>query len=383
MYLYTPFLANTGDFLDNAAQTSTEIANQLNELWEVTLSSPLWDALNDVGLLIACATLGFFILHLIVQLDQSEFGFPAFSELIWPLILILAFANNGALMADTCIGIRNYINNVNTFVLQYTASGISLQEAFEEARNTGVGDTLIADIIDRCNNPEFTPAQTLQCLDDGEAEAEEIMNQITGGSPTSWWGRFLDRLDQARDLVTEEGGGLGSLITAQLSATWGAIATTVIKQLLYGLNAAYQWGVEIALLITALISPLAFGGTLLPRSLGIRPIIPWFSGMLALGMAKLSFNITIGLVSLLIVNAEANEPMFFAVFIGVFAPNCLLHRCRWGICHLCCPFSQCRSNDRICLGSRNGGLELSKRGSCHLCEVSPFFQINLSILIHF
>ncbi|MEQ8463299.1 hypothetical protein [Coleofasciculus sp. E1-EBD-02] len=37
-------------------------------------------------------------------------------------------------------------------------------------------------------------------------------------------------------------------------------------------------------------------------------------------MAKLSLNILMGLAGLLIVTADANQPMFFLVFIGVTAP---------------------------------------------------------------
>ena len=84
------------------------------------------------------------------------------------------------------------------------------------------------------------------------------------------------------------------------------------------LNNAYQWGLELALLLTALMGPLAVGGSLLP--VGSRAIVGWLTGFFTVALAKLSFNIILGLAGQLIATAEASQPMIFLAFIGIVAP---------------------------------------------------------------
>ncbi|MCT7997474.1 hypothetical protein [Laspinema olomoucense] len=91
-----------------------------------------------------------------------------------------------------------------------------------------------------------------------------------------------------------------------------------VKGLLISLSIAFQWIVEISWLLTALLGPLAVGGSLLP--VGQKAIWAWLSGFFSVAMVKLSFNIISGLVATLIVKAEQNDPLIFAFAVGLLSP---------------------------------------------------------------
>jgi len=81
---------------------------------------------------------------------------------------------------------------------------------------------------------------------------------------------------------------------------------------------AYQWAIELTMLTTALLGPIAVGSSLLPY--GAKAIFTWLTGFLTVGMAKLSFNIITGLAGEIIAESKSDQPLFFLFVIGIFAP---------------------------------------------------------------
>ena len=98
----------------------------------------------------------------------------------------------------------------------------------------------------------------------------------------------------------------------------GEIVTSFVTLILLALNNAYQWCIEFALLLTALLGPMAVGASLLPY--GQKAIFAWLSAIMGCGIAKLSFNIMVGLCAQLVSNAEQNQPMIFLLFVGLLSP---------------------------------------------------------------
>ena len=136
-----------------------------------------------------------------------------------------------------------------------------------------------------------------------------------------WILKSVDKIDRAVQEASSSSNileGVFNKLTAAYSAEIGSVVTSFITSLLLALNNAYQWGLELSLLLTALMGPLAVGGSLLP--IGSRAIVAWLTGFFTVGLAKLSFNIILGLAGQLIATAEASQPMIFLAFIGIVAP---------------------------------------------------------------
>ncbi len=53
---------------------------------------------------------------------------------------------------------------------------------------------------------------------------------------------------------------------------------------LFALAIAFQWIIEVCMLLTALLGPLAVGGSLLP--VGQKAIFAWLTGFFSVGMIK-------------------------------------------------------------------------------------------------
>jgi hypothetical protein len=91
-----------------------------------------------------------------------------------------------------------------------------------------------------------------------------------------------------------------------------------VRGWLLAFGIAFQWIVEVSMLLTGLLGPLAVGGTLLP--VGQKAIFAWLTGFFSIGIVKLSFNIICGLVATMVVKAGNNDPMIFAFATGILAP---------------------------------------------------------------
>lgn len=316
-----------GDLLENAAGGGSLVAQGFDELWQNTLNGGLYAALCRVGILFAVGSLVLFIVQWGKQmLDGDEIR--AVSELIWPLVVGLLLSNNGAILAQSTLVLRDYINSVNKFVLEFTAADADLTAAYQQALGHAAMQTAVGSAIEECRSANLSNEQVVQCLTQARTELQSKFPELfkdpdSGdsylGAAGSWIMQELGKIDQATQEAQGDGlPGIANQILSGASAAVGAILTTFVTSLLLALNNAYQWGLEFSLLLTALLGPLAVGGSLLP--FGSKAIMGWLTGFFSVGIAKLSFNIILGLAGLLISTAQASQPMIFLAFIGLVAP---------------------------------------------------------------
>jgi hypothetical protein len=84
---------------------------------------------------------------------------------------------------------------------------------------------------------------------------------------------------------------------------------------------AFQWAfaniLEIALILTGLVGPLAVAGLLLFDG---KPFFAWLTGFFSLGMAQLCYNIIVGLAAEVVVNAQVTDTLGFLVITSLLAP---------------------------------------------------------------
>ncbi len=316
-----------GDLIENASAGASLVAEGFNDLWQQTLTGGLYASLCKVGVLFAVATLALFMVQWGKQMINDEEQ-RAFSELIWPLIVTVLLANNGSLLANSTLALREYINSVNNYILEYTAADADLRAAYQQALGQAALETAVGNAIQECRSSQLSNEEGIQCLKQARADLEakfpDIFKDAEGGSylgaAGSWVTQGLDKINQAVSEAEGDGflGDIGSKFFAASSAAIGAVVTTFITSLLLALNNAYQWGLELALLLTALIAPLAVGGSLMP--IGNKAIFGWLTGFFTVGLAKLSFNIILGLAGQLIATSKASQPMIFLAFIGLVAP---------------------------------------------------------------
>ena len=312
MLSYLTFaVAGASTLVNSGHNVAQNIAAGWDERWAdvITPASGLYAALAHVGVIFAVGSLilwGFKIVQ-----DYVAHGSSAFlHELIWPVIVIVFLGANGQNLSQVTLGIRGLINETNQQVLSYTSATVSLQEAYEKAAGNATLRSQVGLLLKQCQ--ALTGTKQIECLEDALQSAQSLVD--AAGLNSSWW-------DNLRDQVTEAQSNAGSevgLFFAPFNALIGAANQTWIRFLMLGLQAAFQNTLEVSLLMTALLGPMALGASLLP--VGAKPIFAWVTAMASVGIAKLSFNIVVGLAATIIANAEAGDHLWFLVYVGLMAP---------------------------------------------------------------
>lgn len=309
------------DILQNAAGGAQLVQAGFNELWQETLNGNLYGAMCKVGQFFALATLTLYMVELGKNFINQE-DMKALSSWIWPIIVIGLLANNGTLLRSGTLTVRGYINNVNNDVLNFTAAGANLEVAFNRAVGNIALQQQVGGAMERCRSIPGGTQDAIACLQQAELEIKKSAPGLFKGeapSEGSWEFNPLKSLSDAKDALSNLSPGqviekVGNTITS----TIGSMITGFVAVILLALNNAYQWGIEFTMLLTALLGPLAVGGSLLP--FGAKPIFAWLTGYFSVGIAKLCFNIIIGLCGQLIANSEQNQPMIFLLFVGLVSP---------------------------------------------------------------
>lgn len=310
------------DILENAAAGSQLIAEGFDKLWEQTLDGALYASLMKVAQLFALATLCFYMVELAKNFINQE-DMKALSGWIWPIVIIALMANNGALLRSSTLTARNFINKINNDVLEYAAAGANLETAYNRAVGSAKLKEEVGKEIERCRSLGASQ-DAVDCLRSAEARLKAKAPQLFKGDVPPSDSYELNPIEQLKETADAVGGAIkdpgGALNDAWDSAMGGvgAVVTAFITSILLALTNAYQWAVEFALLLTALLGPIAVGSSLLPY--GQKAIFAWMSAIFGIGVAKLSFNIVVGLCAQLVANAQSNQPMIFLLFVGLLSP---------------------------------------------------------------
>ena len=274
---------------EDGVAASEAIAKSLDKLWDDVLGGGLYGAIANLGIFFAVGTLIIFIVQWTREMIDGE-NYKAFTEIIWPLVVIILLTNNAQPLASATKGLRTIINETNKTLLATTSASIQLQEAYQQVMvKTGKGDAIQA-LIAQCN-AMADPQQQADCLQKASKQAKQIESQLD--NRPGWLQ------------------GVGDFFNTN-------IFQLTVRGWLLTFSIAFQWVVEVSMLLTALLGPLAVGGSLLP--VGQKAIYGWLVGFFSVGMIKLCFNIISGLVATMVLNADNNDPMIFAFAIGILAP---------------------------------------------------------------
>ncbi|MBD2303275.1 hypothetical protein H6G80_30080 [Nostoc sp. FACHB-87] len=324
-YLFAQSQFAGGDLIQQAAQAAQALAQGFDELWQEVTTGTLYATLCDVGVLFAVATFVFFMVEWTKQMLNGEEQKP-YTDFIWVLLIVALLVNDGQLLGQGTIAIRNYINNTNNFVLQKAAAGTNLAGAYQRAAGVVAVRSAIANEIQNCKTSSLTPQESIKCLEDAR---QRLTNQYptyfqqapgarTWAAPFASFIQTLDRIIQAPIQAIQNKANPLQVIFSPFSAYIGSRIIEIVSAILLGLNGAYQWSIELTMLLTAYLGPLAVGGSLLPY--GSKAIFAWLTGYFSVGIGKLSFNIMIGLAGQLMATSSADQPLFFLFTIGIMAP---------------------------------------------------------------
>ncbi|WP_036486851.1 hypothetical protein [Myxosarcina sp. GI1] len=284
------------DSIDLAANT----ARSWQRIWDITVSpqEALWQAMVALGLFLAAISIIYFALKESDRLINN----PSWRRLITmfrvPLGIFVFLSGNGFLLAGTIRTIRAIAYYWFQKVLEMTFAGISLNEALQRIQNTGVANARAREIFADCIDK--TGLALEECLNDPQKQqqAAQILQGLQENSPLDG-----NLLQQVTDFSSQ-------VVTTLVATTFLA----PVQTFLIALQWAFINGIEVALFLTAMFSPVALGLSMIPAA--APSIIACASGFIALFFLQLGYILIVGVSANIIALTEQGGQT-----IGVIIPD--------------------------------------------------------------
>ena len=120
------------NIVQDGAAAAEAIASAMDQLWTDVLDGGLYAAIAQVGVFFAVGTLLIFMVQWFKASMDGD-NPQAFSEIIWPTVVIVLLSSNATVLKDCTLQLRNIINQVNQTILVSTSGSLQLQEAYQQA----------------------------------------------------------------------------------------------------------------------------------------------------------------------------------------------------------------------------------------------------------
>lgn len=279
--------------VQDGVEASTAISAAMDNLWNEVLGGALYSAIAELGVFFAVGTLLLFMVQWFKNLMEGD-NPQAVSEMIWPVIVIVLLGNHASVLSGCTLQLRNIINQVDQQILVSASGSLKLQDAYQQAMQQLGSDAAARAILSQCATLADSTQQA-DCVQKGTQQAQQLNNAQPSND----------------NIFTHD-------FTKEISEGISTVFAAAVKGWLIAFGIAFQWIVEISLLLTGLLGPLAVGGSLLP--IGQKSIFAWLTGFFSVGMVKLCFNIIVGLVATLVITAQNADSMVFAFATGLLAP---------------------------------------------------------------
>lgn len=329
MVMQLPLAQVTGglSILEDSIQQLEAIQEAWNQRWEDIFSGSngLYLGITEFAAIIVVGAFIFFAVGWI-KIAMERGLLPAFTDVIWVLVVAALIFNNGAMLSSLTLGIRNLINDQTQRVLDIQIGEVSMLEALNDVIISQQAKARIQQQYAECEAKEGQ-AQVDCFIQAGQA-AQAILDAEYRGQ--GFWSAGLERLQTRINQITQQiestyannenvpgSSPLNDILADTLIQTG---SQAIAQQLLKGWQWAFANLLELAMLITGLMGPLAAAGSIVP--LQTRPLWAWLTGFFSLGMAKFSYNVIIGLAATVVVaaNVQTQGDFGFLLLISVLAP---------------------------------------------------------------
>jgi len=313
--------------LQKSADLTQNTADSWEKVWDYAIFNPthnyLWDSLVDLGLKLALLSVLWMAFTqgttFIKKQDYSSIALLT----IWPIVISYLMSNNGVMLART-IEVTNVLARSETAqVYEAQIYGVSLYQSLMITKATSLGMDAIEGIFSGCRDK--SQELLAECLKERGTTAREVIDVLDreiAGSGT----QVLRGLEKeygrvvlwTRRLSKERQPKSAGLTTADI---FGRTFTRGIKTILHLIQWCFVNSLEISLLLSALVSPLALGLSLVP--IQGRPIIGWLIGYFALWGIQIGYSMIAGLMAWVVVNSqlEAVADLAFLAYLAIFAPS--------------------------------------------------------------
>lgn len=306
------------DFAADALQRSQAIHQAIDSLWTSIPQGGTYQGLCLVGANIAVAALIFWGYNWYKQILENGFAWEQIIGMFWPLICILLLVSSpgdhsGRNLWSLTNSIRSFIDNADQAVLSSVVNSTNLATARSQAGQNLFLDAQVKQIFKQCAATP-SPDARQACINQNRAQINQWIAGNTGGS--SNWGQSI--ANTANQLFNAAANYDPAQIPGDLANLYENAFVSILQAFVLAIGVAFSYLLNLALLLTAILGPIAVGASLLP--LPTKPILAWLTTMFSLGTAQISYDIITGLMSDIMNNAPPENAMPYIIFTGILAP---------------------------------------------------------------
>ena len=334
---FIPSSLLVAEFLSNAsAGASSQTAEVWDELWNVALNGPLYGIVANMGSIIAVIALAFFMVQFAKNWLEGQQLIQVVQQAILPFVVVVLLANEGALLADLSRGLRDFINYFNNQVL-LRVGGQGELDFIETLAQLADYNSILNEINTlRAQCDQFIDIEKMgACLDSVAETSSGIVDRFSTlhSDANDWVQSLRDRIELYRqnpleliqgapnNLAINPVGGLFNFdtdIVSGIARRAPDLVMFAIESFLIAFQIAFQYIVEMSMLLTALMGPIAIGSSLFP--VGNKPFLGWITGFFTVGMVKLSYNIVVGFVAVAYSEVGPGTTLPITITVGLLAP---------------------------------------------------------------
>jgi len=313
-------VAGADNLLSGALNSAQATAQAWDKQWQTIFQSQLYASLVAFSGMIAAGSLIFFMMQFFHLVMEKEDWTTALQKMLLPLAVVAVLANNAALLSGSVQAMRAVIHQQANGILQITLADIKIEDAI---RSATLGNGIASELRTQMSQCYGLAGQKqTDCLNNAAAQIQKTLDAVPGNQrQTGFLGTLnvlLKQIENGLDVVNSTDPTAGGVTAGNpLAGFLGSAFQDLASGLLLAFGWAFSNTLELALLLNALIGPIAVAGSL---ALDYKPFLAWLTGFFSLGLAMISYNIITGLAAWVVVTAGISDMMGFLVILGLLAP---------------------------------------------------------------
>jgi hypothetical protein len=335
-------VTGAGTIMENSMEVSKISEEAMDKMWEDIFSDS--SSMYQAVIMVATGFLGVFFLLTILPIlnDAGDFNWRGVgSRFAWIIVVAVLIGNDAAMLRGITVGTRNLINTTTTTILSAQVGQITMRDALNDVILSENARATISLNMADCEAKEGV--QQIECFRKG---AEAAQAEIQEAADNGFWSPGTRRaasslkttVGEFRRLEAEAAAAQGGSSLLKLDGTVKGIINYALQgtsqaasnQLLKSIQQMFVFAVEIAMLLTGLLGPLAAAASLIPTN--PRSLYIWGVMFITIGFVKLSYNILISFCAIWVVLAERQGSGDFSALLimSIGAPAIAIALSSWG-----------------------------------------------------
>lgn len=324
------------DILQNHSFISNKLAESFQTVWDgviFTTTASYWRAIIAGGLdfallgMILYAWEGF-------KVESDKRNSYIIDGIVMVIILSILLGGNGSLTSNILRITHSFDQNLTRTLANTQILDLTIADSLKNISLSNNARDEVDKLLAECN--DLSGNEALLCMEQQIPEIEKIVtaaeqNDPIANNPAAKYAKGV--LKYLQDLGTNVVNGDGLKVAAQISNTLftGSLGIMTVLKVVFGaIQLAFNFALEVAGLLHALLLPLVIAVIFTP--IGPKYVETWIQGYVQLVLIKFLYIAVIGLAGSAIVMSEAQLATGpgFLVFSSVMGPALAFYMAKGG-----------------------------------------------------